>query len=189
MQTVKWLNSSIWLIDGTLKCTNFIGQSGPRSNCNDGVLHIPQKCGTVFSPSDGLVSYAGHSLCEGGLTRLQICSRRILRADRFLEFIIWYCSRFNSTNVSEESDLIAFYNELSSLVRSIPKHNVLVIGGDRNAQICKKGNHKFSLHNSSNRNGQHLTDFTIENRLTCLNTILKREGKLWPFTYANNTKA
>ena len=40
-------------------------------------------------------------------------------------------------NVSEENELIAFYDELSSLVRSIPKHNVLVIGGDMNAQIGK----------------------------------------------------
>ena len=41
------------------------------------------------------------------------------------------------TNVSEETELVAFYDELSSLVRSIPKHNVLVIGGDMNAQIGK----------------------------------------------------
>ena len=42
----------------------------------------------------------------------------------------------------------------------------------------------------SNRNGQHLIDFMIENRLTCLNTnFQKREGKLWTYTYANNSKA
>ena len=74
------------------------------------------------------------------------------------------------TNVSEETELVTFYNELSSLVRSIPKHNMLVIGGDMNAQIGKNGNNKYSLHNTSNRNGQHLTDFMIENRLACLNT-------------------
>ena len=79
-------------------------------------------------------------------------------------------SCYSPTNVSEEIDLIALYNELTSLVRSIPKHNILVIGGDMNAQIGKNVNHKFSLHNSSNRNGQHLTVFTQENRLTCLNT-------------------
>ena len=85
--------------------------------------------------------------------------------------------------------LIAFYDELSSLVRSIPKHNVLVIGGDMNAQIGKNGKHKYNQHNSSNRNGQHLTDFTTEKRLTCQNTnFQKREGKLWTYTYANNTK-
>ena len=79
-------------------------------------------------------------------------------------------SCYSPTNISEETELIAFYDELSSLVRSIPKHYVLVIGGDMNAQIRKNGNHKYSLHSSSNRNGQHLTDFMTENRLTCLNT-------------------
>ena len=59
-----------------------------------------------------------------------------------------------------------------------------------NAQIGKNVNHKFSLHNSSNRNEEHLTDFLLENRLTCLNTkFQKRKGKLWTYTYANNTKA
>ena len=99
-------------------------------------------------------------------------------------------SYYSPTNVSEETEIIAFYDELSCLVRSIPKHSVLVIGGDMNAQIGKNGNNKYSLHNSSNMNGQHLTDFTMENRLTCLNTnFQKREGKLWTYTYANNTKA
>ena len=70
------------------------------------------------------------------------------------------------------------------------KHNVLVIGGNINAQIGKNVNHKFSLHNSSNRNGQHLTVFTLKNRLTCFNiNFQKRKGKLWTNIYANNTKA
>ena len=99
-------------------------------------------------------------------------------------------SCYSATNVSQETELVTFYDELSSLVRSIPKHNMLVIGGDMNAQIGKNGNNKYSLHNTSNRNGQHLTDFMIENRLACLNTnYQKREGKLWTYTYANNTKA
>ena len=98
-------------------------------------------------------------------------------------------SCYSPTNVSEETDLITFYDELSSLVRSIPKHNILVIGGDMNAQIGKNINHKFCLYNSLNRNRQHLTDFMLENRLTCLNTnFQKRVGKLWTYTYANSTK-
>ena len=97
---------------------------------------------------------------------------------------------YSPTNVSEETELAAFSDELSSLVRSIPKHNVLVIGWDMNAQIGKNRNNKYSLHNTSNRNGQHLTDFMIENRLTCLNiNYEKREGKLWTNTYANSSKA
>ena len=70
---------------------------------------------------------------------------------------------YSPTNVSEEIELIAFHDELSALESSIPKLNVLVIGGDMNSQIGKNGNRKFSLHSSSNRNGQYLTDFTIEN--------------------------
>ena len=93
-------------------------------------------------------------------------------------------SCYSPTNVSEETELVAFYDELYSLVCSIPKHNVLVIG--------KNGNNKYSLHNTSNRNGQHLTDFMIEMLLTCLNAInmaqnyQKREGKFWTHTYVNN---
>ena len=87
-------------------------------------------------------------------------------------------------------NLIAFYNELSSLVRSIPKHNVLVIGGDMNVQIGKNVNHKFSLHNSSNVHGKHLTYFTLENRLKFLNAkFQKRKRKLRTYNFANNTKA
>ena len=94
------------------------------------------------------------------------------------------------TNVSEANKIVTFYKDISSLVRSILKHNLLVIGGDMNAQIGKNRNNKYSLHNASNRNGQHLIDFMIENRLTCLNTnFQKREGKLWTYTYANKSKA
>ena len=94
-------------------------------------------------------------------------------------------SCYSPTNGSEETELFALNDELSSLVRSILIHNVFVIGGDMNVQIGKNVNPKFSLHNSSNRNGQHL-----ENRLTCLNTnFQEREGKVWTHTYANNTKA
>ena len=63
-------------------------------------------------------------------------------------------SCYDPTNVSEETDLITFYNKLSSLVCSISKYNILIIGGNMNAQIGKNVNHKFSLHNSSNRNGE-----------------------------------
>ena len=69
-------------------------------------------------------------------------------------------SCYSHTNVSEEIELVAFYDELSSLVRGMPKHNMLVIGGDMNAQIGKKRkttNTAFT--NTSNRNGQHLNRF------------------------------
>ena len=53
---------------------------------------------------------------------------------------------FSPTNISEVTDFISFYNELSSLVRNIPKHNVLMIGGDINAQIVENVHNKFNKH-------------------------------------------
>ena len=41
-------------------------------------------------------------------------------------------SCYSPTNVCEETELIALYDELPSPVNNIPKHNVLIIGGDMN---------------------------------------------------------
>ena len=53
-----------------------------------------------------------------------------------------------------------------------------------NAHIDKDDN-KFYIHNSSNRNGEYRADFSLKNRLVCLNTKFqkKREGKLWTNPY------
>ena len=39
-------------------------------------------------------------------------------------------SCYSPTNVSEEQDVLHFYNEFASLVRAVPRHNVLIIAGD-----------------------------------------------------------
>ena len=88
-------------------------------------------------------------------------------------------SCFSPTEASEETELVAFYEELSSLVLSIPKHNLLFIGGDMNAQIGKNGNNKYSLHNTSNR--------TTSNRFhdrKLINMSQYKLAKLWTYTYA-----
>ena len=54
---------SIWPIDWTLSGATIPGQSGPGSDGNEEVLHIPQSSRiTRTSPSDGLMSYPGHLL-------------------------------------------------------------------------------------------------------------------------------
>ena len=89
-------------------------------------------------------------------------------------------SCYSPTNACDETDLITFYNELSSLVHCIPKHNILIISGGMDAQIGKNVNNKFSLHNSSNRIREHVLDFTLENELTCFEAkFQKRKAKLW----------
>ena len=60
--TVKWFNSSILSIDGTLTGTTSLGESGHASNGNEEVLHIPQSSRTGAPTSDHLDSYTGHSL-------------------------------------------------------------------------------------------------------------------------------
>ena len=57
-------NSSIWPIDKTLSGATTLGYSGPGSNGNEEVLHIPQSSKTGASPSEGLILYPGYSLEE-----------------------------------------------------------------------------------------------------------------------------
>ena len=73
-------NSSICPIDRILSGATTPGQSGPGSNGNEVVPHIPRSFSiTRTSPSDYLMSYQWHSLWGGGLTPLERCSRCILQ--------------------------------------------------------------------------------------------------------------
>ena len=56
--------SSFWPIDWTLLGATMLGQIGPGSDRNEGVLYIPQNSKAGPSLSDGLVSYPGQSLGE-----------------------------------------------------------------------------------------------------------------------------
>ena len=87
-------------------------------------------------------------------------------------------SCYDPTNVSEETELVTFYDELFSLVCSIPKHNMLVISRDMNVQIGKNGNNKYSLHNSSNMNGQHLIYIYIY-IYTRINICIRSEQRIY----------
>ena len=48
----KWLNSSIWPIEGILTVTTTPSQIEPRSNGNERVLHNAQNSRSEASPSD-----------------------------------------------------------------------------------------------------------------------------------------
>ena len=49
-------------MDWNLTAITKPGQSGPGSNGNEGVLHIPKYSRNGGLSSDGLLSYSGHSL-------------------------------------------------------------------------------------------------------------------------------
>ena len=61
----KWLDISIWPIDRILTGTTSHGLSGPGSNDNEGVIHVPIRYMSGASPSDDLFSYLRHSVGEG----------------------------------------------------------------------------------------------------------------------------
>ena len=94
-------------------------------------------------------------------------------------------SCYSPTNVSDEIDTEIFYSDLSSLIRQVPKHNVLLIGGDFNAQLGQN-NFKQAYHINSNRNGEMLKNLLLENKLVCLNTLFqKRQGQKLTHTAQN----
>ena len=118
------------------------------------------------------------------LNSIEKIQSRMMVATFSSNTITMIISCYSPTNAGDETDLDTFYNKLSTLVHSILKHNVLIISGDMNAQIGKNINNKFNLHDSTNRNEEYLTNFTLENGFKCLNTkFQKRKGKLWTYTY------
>ena len=54
LKSRKWLNSSIWTIDGTLTGTTSLGQSEPRGNAHEEVLLNPQSSRTGALLSDAV---------------------------------------------------------------------------------------------------------------------------------------
>ena len=68
-------NSSIGPVDKTLSGATTPVQSGPGSDGNKGVLHIPQRFSiTGATPSDCLVSYPGLSLGGGSYSSVSLSS-------------------------------------------------------------------------------------------------------------------
>ena len=56
-------------------------------------------------------------------------------------------SRYGSINVSVETGITVFYNDLSYPIRKILLHNIQINGGDMHANISKDGNIKFCSYN------------------------------------------
>ena len=74
------------------------------------------------------------------------------------------------TNAIDGTDLIRFYDKLFSFVCSNFKHNFLILIGDLNGQISKTKTTDSAYTTHQTEMGEYLTEFSLENRLTCLNT-------------------
>ena len=55
--SVKWLNNSVWAIDGILTGTTMRSLGGPGTNDNGGVVHIPENSKTETSPGDAVLCH------------------------------------------------------------------------------------------------------------------------------------
>ena len=99
-------------------------------------------------------------------------------------------SCYSPTNVSDEIEVERFYENLTSVTRQVPKHNLLIISGDFNAHLGQSDGFKFAYHQQTNRNGHMMKDYLKENNLLCINTAFqKRPGQLWTHKSPKGTKA
>ena len=82
-----------------------------------------------------------------------------------------------------------FHAELSELTKAVPKHNVLVTGGDMNGKIGASDATGSVYNENTNENGQLLLNYMLECNLKPLKTCFKkREGKLWTHTSPSGAK-
>ena len=98
-------------------------------------------------------------------------------------------STYNPTNVTIEDTIQEYYSALTTLIHPVPKHNVLFLCGDMNAQVGPiSGKHHY--HQTNNRNGELLCKLQHSTNLINLCTkFQKRPGKKWTFMYANGMEA
>ena len=85
--------------------------------------------------------------------------------------------------MSKEDEVENFYEELTSVTRQGAKHNILIIGGDFNAQLGQSDGFKYAYHSETNRNGSALKDYLNKNNLLC------RPGQLWTHKSPTGGKA
>lgn len=80
-------------------------------------------------------------------------------------------SCYSSTNEADDETASDFYDQLSGLLRQIPRHNMKIIAGDMNAKIGSDKYKGYCFHNATNRNSKLLLDLLNECDLRELNTF------------------
>ena len=99
--------------------------------------------------------------------------------------MIVFC--YSTTNGIDETDSTTLNDELSAIGWQIPKHNVLIIAGDKNTQRGKYENNEFSLHKLLNINSHYLVYVSLRIFFFSPNMKFSKNGvKLWTSFYLNN---
>uniref|UniRef100_A0A8D8PVV0 Craniofacial development protein 2 n=1 Tax=Cacopsylla melanoneura TaxID=428564 RepID=A0A8D8PVV0_9HEMI len=122
----------------------------------------------------------------------RICRLRLKGKFRNITII----SAYAPTEVSNMNDKETFYEELDTVCNNVPKHDMLLVMGDLNAQIGKYENQsqvagRFTLHEWNNENGELLTEFAARNRLHIRSTSFQHKDihlgtwKMWGTNQVN----
>ncbi|CAH3033812.1 unnamed protein product [Pocillopora meandrina] len=100
-------------------------------------------------------------------------------------------SCYSPTNISDETEVKKFYQELISVTKQVSKHNLShKLRCDFNGHLGQLDGFKYAYHIQTNRNGSMLKDYINENNLLCLTTkYQKRTGQLWTHKSPNRSKA
>ena len=143
----------------------------------------------TIGASVGGVGFLLNPLASKSLCSVQKISSRIIVANFAGNPATTVICCYSPTNCADNSEVIQFYDDLRQTTKKTPRHNVLVVLGDLNAQIGK-GDKNFTYNKVTNRNGKHLEDYLEECELKAINTMLqKKKGKLWTFQYPNGARS
>ena len=121
------------------------------------------------------------SRARKALRRVYHHTNRILMAEFAGNPVTTVLVVYSPTNVAPPEEVEKFYEDLDTAIRDIPAHNFLAILGDFNARLGPE-DAPYPFHDSTNRNGTHLTALLMEHQLLAANTMFqKRTGKRWTF--------
>ena len=112
------------------------------------------------------------SLIDFELQSDRICKIRLKGRFRNITVISGYAPT-NDTDVQEKEN---FYENLEEVCNRIPRYDMVIIMGDFNAQIGKQEYQQqvagpYTIHDTSNENGNMLIHFAIRNRLIIKSTM------------------
>ena len=126
--------------------------------------------------------------CEN-LINIEKIDNRIMVAEFNSNPKLTFISCYSPTNCSDDETITKFYQSLSSVIENVPAHNFLTIAGDLNAKLGPE-DVPFTFNTVTNRNGEMLLQIIDEFELfSSTNSFMKKQSKLWSFTYPNGSRA
>ena len=117
------------------------------------------------------------SRARKALRRVHHHTDRILMAEFSGNPVTTVLVVYSPTNVAPPGEVDKFYEDLDTAIRDTPAHNFLAILGDFNARLGPE-DVLFPFHDSTNRNGKHLTTLLMEHQLLAANTMFQKRAGL-----------